>query len=177
MNVSNNKLRSSLNRNSQINKSKNIIKKHKFSSDNNSINNYIKIGVASNNASDKRPSVNHFIKSNHSFKFSNTNRSKTVIDSKINSLSNENSSPKPKSNISHSKIKRRSKGCIYIDKENYRNLSHKKLVYDSLDDEEIIEDSIADNFYLNQNDKIVFEIILLLLIHFNNLTNLKRSNI
>ena len=164
MNVSNNKFRSSLNRNSQINKSKNIIKKHKFSSDNNSINNYIKIGVASNNASDKRPSVNHFIKSNHSFKFSNTNRSKTVIDSKINSLSNENSSPKPKSNISHSKIKRRSKGCIYIDKENYRNLSHKKLIYDSLDDEEIIEDSIADNFYLNQNDKIVLIIDFLILI-------------
>ena len=163
MNVSNNNFRSSLNRNSKINKSKNIIKNHKFNSDNNSINNYYKIGVASNIASNRRSSVNHFIKSIHSFKFSNTNRSKTVIDSKTNSLSKENSSPKQKSNISHSKIMRKRKN-IHIDKENYRNLSHKKLVYDSLDDEEIIEDAIFDNFYLYPNDKIVLIIDFLILI-------------
>ena len=163
-NASNNKFRSSLNKNSKLNKSKNIIKNHNFNSDNNSINNNYKIGVVSNNASDKRSSVNHFIKSTHSFKFSNINRSKTVINSKTNSLTYENSSPKQKSNISYSKLMRRRKGILNIDKENYRILSHKKLVYDSLDDEEIIEDAISDNFYLYPNDKIVLIIDFLILI-------------
>jgi len=163
--ASNSKFRTSLHRNSKINKSKNIIKNNKFNSDNNSINNYYKIGVASNNnASDKRSSVNHFIKSTHSFNFSNANRSKTVINSKTNSLTNENPSPKQKSNISHSKMIRRRKGFFYIDKEKFRNLSHKKLIYDSLDDEEIIEDAISDNFYLYPNDKIVLIIDFLILI-------------
>ena len=159
---SSNKFRTSLHGNSKINKSKNIIKNYKINSDNNSTNNYYKIGVDSNNVSDKRSSVNHFVKSNHSFKFSNVNRSKTVINSKSNSLTNE--SPKQKSNISHPKIIRRRKGFLVIDNENYRNLSHKKLVYDSLDDEEIIEDAIADNFYLYPNDKIVLIIDFLILI-------------
>jgi hypothetical protein len=79
MNVSNSKFKSSLNRNYKINKNKNIIKNRKFNSDNNSNNNYYKIGVSSNIASKRRSSVNHFIKRTHSFKFSNTNRSKTVI--------------------------------------------------------------------------------------------------
>ena len=48
--------------------------------------------------------------------------------------------------------------------EKYRILEHKKLVYDSLDDEEIIEDAININFYFNPDDKIVLIIDCLILV-------------
>ena len=45
---------------------------------------------------------------------------------------------------------------IHIDKEKFRALSHKKLVYDSLDDdEEIVEDAIFNNFYFTPNSNLV----------------------
>ena len=52
-----------------------------------------------------------------------------------------------------------------IDKEKFRILSHKKLVYDSLDDEELIEDAVTDNFYILPNSKfiIIIDAVILML--------------
>ena len=52
--------------------------------------------------------------------------------------------------------------CIDLDK--YRVLSNKKLVYDSLDDEEIIEDAINDNFYFYPDEKKIILIDGIILI-------------
>ena len=51
-----------------------------------------------------------------------------------------------------------------IDKEKFRMLSHKKLLYDSLDDEELIEEVINDNFYLAPNSTLVILVDSLVLI-------------
>ena len=58
----------------------------------------------------------------------------------------------------------RNNSQIDIALEKYRVLTHKKLVYDSLDDEEI-EDEINDFFYINPESKfvIIFDGILLLI--------------
>jgi hypothetical protein len=52
---------------------------------------------------------------------------------------------------------------IVFEKEKFRVLIHKKLVYDSLDDEELVEDVITDNFYFEPNSIIVILTLLALL--------------
>ena len=51
-----------------------------------------------------------------------------------------------------------------IDKEKFRFLSHKKLVYDSLDDEELIEDAVTENFYIMPNSYFIIIIDTMVLI-------------
>ena len=51
-----------------------------------------------------------------------------------------------------------------IDKEKFRFLSHKKLVYDSLDDEELIEDAVTENFYIMPNSYLIIIIDTMVLI-------------
>ena len=122
-----------------LNKNKNI---------KNSLSNYYKINVIGNNIAGRRSSINHFIKS--SFNSTVINRSKTASHSKTKSSSLTTSSPRNKDDIPKIKIKKCNNNI-----EKYRILSHKKLVYDSLDDEEIIEDAIVDNYYINPDDKIL----------------------
>ena len=130
---------------------------------NNIANKYYKINVMKNLKDGRRSSVNHFLKSTHSFKKLNLNRSKTVGNSKINSAIKEKKrSSINNSDISQKEIKKR-KG-IYIINEKFRILEQKKLVYDSLDDEEMIEDAIFDNFYLYPEDNIIYVIDALILI-------------
>ena len=56
------------------------------------------------------------------------------------------------------------KDIIFIDKEKFRILIHKKLVYDSLDDEELMEDAVIDNFYFMPNSTFIIIIDTLILI-------------
>ena len=56
------------------------------------------------------------------------------------------------------------KEVFFIDKEKFRVLIHKKLVYDSLDDEELIEDAVVDNFYFDPNSYAVIIVDALVLI-------------
>ena len=56
------------------------------------------------------------------------------------------------------------KEAFVIDKEKFRVLSHKKLVYDSLDDEELIEDVITENFYFEPNSYFVIIIDVMVLV-------------
>lgn len=55
------------------------------------------------------------------------------------------------------------KEMFIIDKEKFRVLSHKKLVYDFLDDEELIEDAITENFYILPNSKLIIIIDTMIL--------------
>ena len=89
------------------------------------------------------------------------NKSKTYSDlgSKIGQtlISNTEGYDKINSLISEKEV-------IVIDKEKFRILTHKKLVYDSLDDEELIEDAVIDNFYFNPKSNLVIIIDTLVLI-------------
>ena len=109
---------------------------------------YYKINVIGNNVAGRRSSINHFIKS--SFKSTIINRSKTASHSKVSNSSLTKASPRNKVDIPIIKIRNANNNI-----EKYRALSHKKLVYDSLDEEEIIEDAITDNFYINPDDKMI----------------------
>ena len=162
LNITNNKKKRSSNKTSNnlnINKfnfNKNNIKKsNKYL--NNIGNKYYKINVMNNQKDGRRSSVNHFLKSIHSFKKTNLNRSKTVINSKIDS----NISSMYNSDISLKEKKKRK--CISINIEKFRILTQKKLVYDSLDDEEMLEDAVYDNFYLYPEDTIIYVIDTLIL--------------
>ena len=53
---------------------------------------------------------------------------------------------------------------MVIDKEKFRVLIHKKLVYDSLDDEELMEDAVIENFYFAPNSIVVIIIDAMVLI-------------
>ena len=143
-----------LNVSGKLNFNKNNLKKSNKHL-NNLANKYYKINVMKNLKDGRRSSVNHFLRSTHSFKKSNLNRSKTVFHSKIiSSIKERNISSINKSDIDQKEIKRR-KG-ISIDIEKFRILTQRKLVYDSLDDEEMIEDAVFDNFYLKPEDKIIY---------------------
>jgi len=168
LNINNNKRKRSSNKivnNLNINKINfNKINFPKNNKNINSITNkYYKINVMKNLKDGRRSSVNHFLKSSHSFKKYNLNRSKTVIHSKIDS------SIKDLSSISNSEINTSQKEIkkikgININIEKYRILTQKKLVYDSLDDEEMVEDAVYDNFYLYPEDKIIYVIDTLILL-------------
>ena len=80
-------------------------------------------------------------------------------DSKIGQTIVESRTSNDKSNTLTSE-----KEIIVIDKEKFRVLSHKKLVYDSLDDEELIEDAIIENFYFEPNSYFVIIIDLMVLV-------------
>ena len=56
------------------------------------------------------------------------------------------------------------KEVFIIDKEKFRVLVHKKLVYDSLDDEELIEDAVVENFYFGPNSYTVIVVDAMVLI-------------
>ena len=115
---------------------------------------YYKINLMKSKANGRRSSINHFLKSTHTFKSTIISRSKTSSHTKRKSINDDESTPKnlKNKNIIPEFIKK--KVALY-NVEKFRILSHKKLVYDSLDDEEIIEDAINDNFYLKPDDKIV----------------------
>jgi len=157
---SSNKILNNLNINNKFNFNKNnLVKSNKPL--NNIANKHYKINVMKNLKDGRRSSVNHFLKSTHSFKKLNINRSKTVINSKIDSSIKDNISSMYNSDISQKEIKKR-KGII-INIEKFRILTQKKLVYDSLDDEEMVEDAVYDNFYLYPEDKIIYVIDALIL--------------
>ena len=88
-------------------------------------------------------------------------KSKTysIIDSKIGQTIIETRDSYDKSNSLVSE-----KEIVKIDKEKFRVLIHKKLVYDSLDDEELIEDVIIENFYLEPNSYFVIIIDAMVLV-------------
>ena len=88
-------------------------------------------------------------------------KSKTysIIDSKIGQTIIESPVSYDKSNSLVSE-----KEIVIIDKEKFRVLTHKKLVYDSLDDEELIEDAIVENFYLEPNSYLVIIIDSMVLV-------------
>ena len=84
---------------------------------------YYKINVMKNLKDGRRSSVNHFLRSTHSFKKLNLNRSKTVIHSKINSaIKEKNISSINKNDINQKEIKRRKA----ISNEKFRILTQKK---------------------------------------------------
>ncbi len=56
------------------------------------------------------------------------------------------------------------KQLIIINKEKFRILSRKKIVYDSLDDEESAEDVIIENFFLMPNSKLIIIVDSMVLI-------------
>ena len=88
-------------------------------------------------------------------------KSKTysIIDSKVGQTLIESRDSYEKSNSLTSE-----KEIVVIDKEKFRVLIHKKLVYDSLDDEELIEDAVIENFYLEPNSYIVIIIDAMVLV-------------
>ena len=89
------------------------------------------------------------------------NKSKTYsnVESRIGQTLIENTESFDKINSLTSE-----KEVITIDKEKFRILSHKKLVYDSLDDEELIEDAVIENFYFNPNSTFIIIIDTMVLI-------------
>ena len=168
LNINNNKKKRSSNKiSNNLNNNKISFNKNNFVKNNKNINNiankYYKINVMKNLKDGRRSSVNHFLRSTHSFKKLNLNRSKTVIHSKIDSSIKELSSiSNSKIDFSQKEIKKRKD--ININIENFRILTQKKLVYDSLDDEEMVEDAVYDNFYLYPEDKIIYIIDTLILL-------------
>ena len=114
-------------------------------------NKQYKLNITGNKISGMHSPKNRFIKSSNSIKSPKLNKSKTY--SNLNISSGENNASLNNNSRNLIKIKKRKGICI--DMEKFRVLTHKKLVYDSVDDEEIIEDFISDNFYLKPNDKIV----------------------
>ena len=147
LNINNNKFKSNLGKSN----------KHL----NNMGNNYYKINVMRNQMDGRRSSVNHFLRSTHSFKKYKINRSKTANHSKIASSFKEDISSINNSDTGQKQIIKR-KG-ININIEKFRILTQKKLVYDSLDDEEMVEDAVFDNFYLYPENKIIYIIDALIL--------------
>ena len=105
-------------------------------------------------------SINNHLKSSHSSKSSIINGSNISSSSKRQSKE-ENNSTENNIDIVIPMLHKRNGFCINMDKN--RILSQKKLVYDSLDDEEIIEDAVIDNFYFRPDDKIVLIIDSLIL--------------
>ena len=88
------------------------------------------------------------------------NKSKTYsnIDSKIGQTLMTNTESMTKTGSISSEKE------IVFEKEKFRVLIHKKLVYDSLDDEELVEDVITDNFYFEPNSIIVILVDTMVLI-------------
>ena len=121
---------------------------------NNNRNKQYKINVKKNQIYGRRSSFDHFLKSTHSFKNEKINRCKTANNSKIASSLKENLSSSINSDIEQKEMFAR-KG-ININIQKFRNLTKKKLVYDSLDDEEMVEDAVYDNFYFNPENKIIY---------------------
>ena len=119
---------------------------------NNKLKKYYKINLMKSDVNGRRSSINHYLKSTHSFKSTVINRSKTSSHLKRNSRIDDNYSPK-NIDLDINIIPKRK--AIFYNMEKFRILSHKKLVYDSLDDEEIIEDAINDTFYFHPDEKIV----------------------
>ena len=154
---SNNKILNNLNHhNNIINLNRNSLNNnHK----NNKPNKYYKINLMKSDVDGRRSSINCFLKSTHSFKNTVISRSKTASNAKRKAI-DENNSPKDDIDIDIPILKRK---VFYVNTEKFRILSHKKLIYDSLDDEEIMEDAINDNFYLHPEDKIVLIIDSLIL--------------
>ena len=120
-----------------------------------------KINLMKSDANGRRFSINHFIKSQNSINYTVINRSKTALNSKRNPSLIDIHSPKNNTHIDLAKFMKRNIIICNINK--FRILSHKKLVYDSLDDEELFEDAINDNFYLYPDDKFVLIIDSLVL--------------
>ena len=153
---SNNKLLNSIYQNDKLNQNKKNIKNNINNNHKNNISNkYYKINLMKSTVNGRRSSINHFLKSTHSFKSTAITRSKTALHAKRNSFIDEENSPKVIINNDDIIPTFIAKKHIFQNFEKFRILTHKKLVYDSLDDEEIIEDTINDNFYLKPDDKIV----------------------
>ena len=89
------------------------------------------------------------------------NKSKTysIIDSKIVQTLITKTESYDKTNTVTS-----DKELMVIDKEKFRILSHKKMIYDSLDDEELIEDAVIEHFYFKPNSNLIIIIDSLVLI-------------
>ena len=128
-----------------------ILKKNSLK--NNIAKKYYKINLMKSDVNGRRSSINHYLKSTHSFKSSVINRSKTALNSKAKSSINDSSPRNFTDNTIISSLEKRK--ALFYNLELFRNLEHRKLVYDSLDDDEIIEDAINVNFYLNPDDKII----------------------
>ena len=156
--ISNNKLLNNLNHhNNIINLNRNNLNNNLK---NNKPNNYYKINLMKSDVDGRRSSINCFLKSTHSLKSTVISRSKTASNAKRKVI-DEHISPKDDIDIDIPMLKNRK--VFYVNTDKFRILSHKKLVYDSLDDEEIIEDAINDNFYLHPDDKIILIIDSLIL--------------
>ena len=107
--------------------------------------------------------------------------SSSSSNNSISSNENENKKEKKSNNTKNSKIKKNSSilsttknttinnnynssnnNCIiissFIKEKNYRQLQKKKLIYDSLDDEEFDDEQIDDNFFIHPKGK--FKLIL-----------------
>ena len=139
VNFSKNKIYNSLGR-KMSNKNPNRLKK------------YYKINLIKSDANGRRASINHYLKSTHTFKSATViSRSKTSHHLKRKAAIDVNHSPR-NNKFEITILKQRP---AFVHTEKFRNLSHKKLVYDSLDDEEVVEDAINDNFFFNSDDKIV----------------------
>ena len=141
----------------KINSKRNNIKdNHK----NNISNNYDIVDLVKSEIKGGQSSINNLLKSSHSYKSSIINESNISSSSKRQSKEGNNSIEN-NIDIDIPMFKRRNGFFINMDK--YRTLSQKKLVYDSLDDEENIEDAVTDNFYFHPDDKIVLIIDSLIL--------------
>ena len=140
---------------------KNNLKKKNINS--NISSNFYKINLMKSDVNGRRSSINPYLKSSHSFKSSLINRSKTASHSKSSLIDETDSSKHFSDNINKSKSNYLKRKKLFNSLEKFRILKHRKLVYDSLDDEEIIEDAINVNFYLNPDDKIILVIDSLIL--------------
>ena len=87
------------------------------------------------------------------------NKFNSNIDSKFGTTIRENTESFFKAN---SLISEKEIGIM--DKGKFRILMHKKLLYDSLDDEELIEDAVIENFYLEPNSTFVIIVDTMVLI-------------
>ena len=121
---------------------------------NNTGNKQNKINIKRNHTDGRRSSVNHLLKNAQSLKKENINRSKTANQTNVASSFKDNISSTNNSDCSQNELFA-GKG-IKINIEKIRNLTKKKLVYDSLDDEEMVEDAVYDNFYLYPENKIIY---------------------
>ena len=131
---------------------------------NNITKNHYKINLRRSEANGRRFSINHFLKSQNTLHASIINRSKTESNSKRNRSLIDIISPKHKKTIIDFNIPILTKmNPIFFNADKFRILSHRKLIYDSLDDEELFEETINDNFYLLPDGKFVLIIDTLVL--------------
>ena len=119
----------------------------------------------SNNSPINKKKINHFYK--HLKKIFKTKEHKSdFIRKDINLLKNKTySNIDSKFGTSIIDIMESSENNIVkIDEEKFRLISRKKMLYDSLDDEELIEDAIIENFYLEPNSILVIIVDTLVLL-------------